>query len=157
MKMIQARFETLLTTALCVVVFATGCSTRGKYDIPSGAIPQPNGTYVRLHTERQANNAEASDFIMFMHEWTPDSVSLGPYGQRHLLQMTARLVSEQYSIIIEPSTDPALDERRRAAVAKHLLENQIPDAENRVLVSVPTAEGIFAEESTRIFKGALNP
>lgn len=155
--MIPARFETLLTMVLCVVVFAGGCSTRGKYDIPSGAIPQPVGTYVKLHTERMANNAEASDFIMFLHEWTPEHISLGPGGQRHLLQMTARLVSEQYSIIIEPSGDAGLDERRRAAIAKHLLENQIPDAENRVLVSVPNAEGIFAEESDRIFKGALNP
>ncbi len=134
-----------------------GCNMRGKYDIPSGAIPQPPGTYVRVHADRMAQNAEASDFIIFLHEWTPGGISLGPAGQRHLLTMTNRLVSEQYSVVIEQSRDSALDERRRAAVAKYLLENQIPDAENRVLVAVPNPEGIFAEETPRIFQGALNP
>lgn len=149
----------VLTSALVLGALLTtaGCNNRGKYDIPSGAIPQPAGTYVKLHTDRMAQNAEASDFIFFMHEWTPGGISLGPAGQRHLLAATARLVSEQYTIVIEPSRDPALDEKRRAAVAKYLLENQIPDAENRVLVAVPNAEGIFAEETPRIFRGALNP
>ncbi len=120
-------------------------------DIPKGAIPAPNGAYVNRFVELQAAKAEADDFVIYRHEWYMGGNELGPYGQYHLNLIIKRLPTVPFPVLIQAQFDPAANEARRQMIVYYLTAAGVPEAELRVIVGFPEAEGLYGEEAERIY------
>jgi hypothetical protein len=145
------------------------CKIDNCADIPAGAIPATAGTYTNAYLNKQADKAEVDDFVIYYNEWKVEAATLGPFGRSHLAQMIARLPTVPFPVIIQPepehlqatNTAPnpedkridarALDQMRRQVVVDLLCQANVPNAKERVVVGVPTAEGLFGEEGERIY------
>lgn len=119
-----------------------------------------------MHLDRQVNRGAASDFVIHQHEWFLGGTELGPAGRRHISRLQSRLTREAHQVIIEPA-DPdlkvhagikdaalaaqELDQTRRFEVIQMLFQCGIPDAEMRVRIAYPQAEGLDGAQATRIF------
>jgi hypothetical protein len=119
--------------------------------MPPGAIPLPPGSHVHSIFDAQCAKAEADDFVFYKHEWYLGGRELGPYGRYHLNEVTKRLRKVPFPVVIQPTADRELNEIRRQLIVQYLKLNDIPDAELRVLVAFPEAEGLFGEEAERIY------
>lgn len=113
----------------------------------------------------QEANAEASDFVIYDHEFQGDTVRLNTGGEDHVKQIGARLMAgEQFPVLVERSfssvvkgTDnpfpvspnPEMDLQRRAVVVTVLQSMGIPDAEQRVIVGPAYASGFDDEDNSR--------
>ncbi|MFN4260368.1 MAG: hypothetical protein ACK4RK_13820 [Gemmataceae bacterium] len=144
-------------TIPCLVLLA-GCNQTSRWwrvdncaAIPSGAIPAPTGTYTRWWENRQAAKAEADDFVIYKHEWCDRSCELGPYGRYHLRQISKRLPTVPFPVLIQADSDEALNVTRQQVIIMTLLEHGIADAEARVIVGFPEAEGLYGEEAPVIY------
>src|SRR5260370_3298413 len=106
----------LLPPALCLVpaafCHAGGHCTDNCANIPKGAQPAPNGTYVNKFIEVQSNLAEADDFVFYKHMWFMGGTTLGPLGRYQLDLMARRLPNEPFPVVIETSKNDAVDEAR---------------------------------------------
>jgi hypothetical protein len=120
--------------------------------LPCGAIPPPNGTYVRRWQELQAMRAGEDDFVVYKHEWCQGGPALGPYGRWHLGQIIKRLGGSPYTVVIQPDGDEGLNEARRLLIVTALAQAGVPDAARRVVVDFPKAEGLSGEEAERIYR-----
>ena len=127
-------------------------------DIPCGAIPVCTGTHTRDIFLKQAELAEADDFVIYEAEWLYDPVTTcgtarpGPYGSYHLGQIVKRLPEVPFPVLIQVNVDAKLNEARRLVVVSFLQSNGILDADTRVLVGFPQAEGLFGDEASGIFR-----
>jgi hypothetical protein len=116
-----------------------------------GQEPSPNGTSVNAWYEEHANRAEADDFTIHLNEWYMGGMDLGPYGLHHLGVMLRRLHEVPFPIIISPHLDSAMNERRRQLIVKTLEQQGVGDAEQRVAIAYPQAEGLYAEEGVFVY------
>jgi hypothetical protein len=132
-----------------------GCEAQRKEDIPAGAQPQPVGSSVRDHFGRQAAKAEQDDFVVYNYEWDGESTRLTRNGARRFGSVAPRLASEPFDFIIEPSADERLDDARRRALVTLVARQGIPNADDRVVVAYPSAEGLFGDEAPRIYDGVI--
>ncbi len=123
--------------------------------MPKGAIPPPPGSYVRGWVDAQAARAEADDFVFYKHEWYLGGRELGPFGRYHLNEVTKRLRKVPFPVVIQPTLDRELNETRRSLIVQYLKLNDVPDAELRVLVAFPEAEGLLGEDAERIFEQTI--
>jgi hypothetical protein len=124
------------------------CST-----IPKGAIPQPYGWFVHGWQNAQASKAEADDFVIYKHEWFKGGTELGPYGSYHIQQILKRLPGVPFPVLLQVETqDPARNEMRRLVIVNYLAQVGVPDAETRVVLGYPEAEGLFGDEAPRIYQ-----
>ncbi len=105
-------------------------------------MPEPPGAFVRRFQAVQTDKAEASDFVFFLDEWYQGGDKLGPFGQYHLTQVAQRLPSVPFPVVIQPHSDPNLNETRRQVVVTGLTNLGIPDADVRVVIAYPQAEGL---------------
>lgn len=119
--------------------------------IPAGALPAPNGSYVRQFQDLQAARAEADDFVVYLHEWYLGGQTLGPYGNYHLDQIAKRLPSVPFPVVLQPGPDTKVNDARRELLVTRLVACGIADADVRVLIGYPEAEGLFGEEAECIF------
>jgi hypothetical protein len=124
-------------------------------DIPAGAIPAPYGTYNTRLQATQATNAEADDFVIYKYEWHMGGAELGPYGRYHLNEIVNRLPQVPFPVIVQPHVDAHLTEARRQVVVNYLAQHGIRDADQRVLVAFPAAEGLYGEEAEIIFESMI--
>jgi hypothetical protein len=138
----------------CVFWEEHGCK-----DIPKGAIPPCNGTHAQEIFRTQAEIAEADDFVIYEHEWLYDpltgcgTIKPGPYGTYHMNQIVKRLPDVPFPVLIQVNPlDEKLNEARRMVVVTILKANGICDAETRVILGFPEAEGLFGEEAACIFR-----
>lgn len=147
----------LLTLGLLAPSLLPGCSwwnlcVDNCATVPPGAQPAPNGTYVRRVQEVQAAKAEADDFVVYKYEWYLGGCELGPFGKYHLNEMIKRLPFVPFPILIQAHTlDGQLNEQRRCHIVQALALNGIPDAEQRVVIGFPEAEGLYGDEAPRIY------
>jgi len=156
-------FHRLLQLLACAVLcFVAGCCSKcGRLfcdvcaDIPRGAIPQPVGTHTCGWQATQTALAEQDDFVIYRYEWQGESAELGPFGRRHVANLTHRLQTQPDSLIVEPSENRALDDQRRAWLIAMLAAHEIPDAEGRVKFGYGTAEGIDGIDAQRLERGYL--
>lgn len=134
----------------------TGCSTTGtswwKIDncatVPPGAQPAPVGTYVRRFNDVQAAKAEADDFVIYKFEWYQGGDELGPYGRYHINEIIKRLPFVPFPVMIQAhSVDAELNEARRCHIVNILRLSGVPEAEQRVVIGFPEAEGLYGEEA----------
>ncbi len=152
-----------LKGALLAPVLLAGCCgvrtlwTGGCYTVPQGSQPEPLGAHVRRYQTIQENNAEADDFVIYLHEWFKGGPELGPYGKYHVHQIIQRLPGVPFPVLLQVSPDPNMDQVRRSRIVALLLAGGIAEAEERVILGYPAAEGLFGEEAPRIFQRLLMP
>jgi hypothetical protein len=120
-------------------------------------MPEPNGAFVHRMQEIQATKAQASEFVFFLDEWFKGGIVLGPYGTYHLSHIVPKLPNVPYPVVIQPSPEPALNETRRQQIVAALVKLGVADAEQRVLIAYPDAEGLYGEEAPRIYCEMLRP
>jgi hypothetical protein len=140
-------------------LFITGCASTGNWwnidncaTIPPGAQPAPLGTYVHRFQDVQAAKAEADDFVIYKYEWRPNSPVLSPFGMYHINEIIKRLPFVPFPVMIQVNeVDGQLNEARRCAIVQALTMNGIPDAETRVILGFPEAEGLFGEEAENLY------
>jgi hypothetical protein len=82
---------------------------------------------------------------------------LGQSGVSHLRQVIQRLPHEPYPVVIEPHEDETLNIARRKFIVDALLSHGIADADHRVIVETPIAEGLRGDEAERIYYQMLIP
>lgn len=111
----------------------------------------PHGTAVNAWYEEQANRAEANDFTIYLNEWYMGGLDLGPMGLHHIADIARRAPDVPFPVVLEPHLDASLNEQRRQHIINTLQQQGIGDAEARVIVAYPQAEGLYAEEGSRIF------
>jgi hypothetical protein len=126
-------------------------------NIRPGAIASPNGTFVKGFEAVQTSKAEQDDFVIYCNEWYPEgSTSLGPYGRFHIQQIISRLPTVPFPVIIQPDhCSEELNESRRQTLVMALSLHGIPDADARVIVAYPQAEGLYGAEAEGIYTRML--
>jgi hypothetical protein len=123
---------------------------RRAREIPA---PVPLGTYVRDWQAVQVAAADADHFVIYRHEWFKGGAELGPYGRFHLQEITKRLSAGNvaFPVLIQTELNESLNNVRRLAIINELLAQGIADAQQRVIVAYPKAEGLYGDEAARIF------
>lgn len=117
----------------------------------AGQEPAAHGSSVNAWVDEQANRAEASDFTIFLNEWYMGGTDLGPFGLHHLGDIARRAPNAPFPIVIQPHLDSALNESRRQIIVNSLTQQGIADAESRVIVAYPQAEGLYGEEGEIVY------
>lgn len=146
----------LVASCGTVLGAAPRCGTASCATIPRGAIPPPAGTRVNAILQGQASLAEAEDFVIHTHEWYLGGRAPGPYGRRHLATIGHRLPGTLFTVVVEPvepeerpeaspATVDALNEARRRHVVESLLGCGVEDADRRVILAYPRAEGLYGD------------
>jgi len=131
------------------------CGPAGCEDIPKGAVPQALGTAACLWQPEQAGRAEQDDFVIYRYQWRGESPELSPFGQRHVKVIAKRLPDVPFPVVVEPSGDDELDQKRVAWVSMRLAELQPGFASNRVILGRGIAEGLDAAEAGTVSQGYL--
>lgn len=94
-------------------------------------------------------NGEASDFILYRNEFVDHAVELSPYGRDHIMEISARMPSVPFPVLVQRSEDnsnPQLDAARRDFVVGRLSQLGNSDADCRTVVSQPYSDGIHSRE-----------
>ena len=101
------------------------------------------------HWETQQTNAEASNFILYDHEFVGNTAKLNSGGKKHLLQIALRLEQVPFPVVVEQTPDnrnPRLDSERRRAVVGTLVQLGLTPVDGRVVVAPAFNEGLEAAE-----------
>ncbi len=159
----------LTATALTASLF--GCATSEKCPkaplTPIADIqPQPLGTISDAIWQKQEEHAEASDFVIYEHEWVGNSSKLNVAGMEHVKQIAHRAAATPFPVLVERSSmsvDPnsqyrfpvngheELDLERRNLITHALMEMGVADAESRVIVSPALTPGFESFEGERAY------
>jgi hypothetical protein len=91
-----------LLSALSLAMFI-GCKGT-MHTTYSGEAPQPLGQVLDQHWHTMITNAQASDFVIYQHEWIGTTVQLNAAGQEHVVQIARRLADVPFPVLIEPVT-----------------------------------------------------
>lgn len=159
----------------CAMAGLVGCKT-----CVSPPSPPPLGVEVDSIMRMQEDNAEASKYVIYMHEFElndPEDltgfsgVRLNEYGEDHLRQIAVNLKrGHHYPIVVERSqTSPrpgtqygypvhfndALDARRREVVVASLQALGVAHADQVVVVAPAFAEGLTATESAASYTNSM--
>ena len=126
--------------------FRDPCAT-----IPPGALPAPNGSAVRAWEGLMIDRAADDQFVVCLHEWYMGSGFLGPYGCTHVKRIAALLPRQPAVVVVQPAPSPELNESRRMLLVRLLQREGVVDAEARVVVGFPAAEGLSAAEAARAY------
>ena len=172
----KAFHETSPTTILwiCALVLLTaGCQCHpSAHSLYRSPTTLPLGAQSDTMWQRQEANAEASDFVVYQHEFELNGIRLNTDGEDHLKQIAARLHgSVDLPVIVERSMtavradsefkypvnpDPELDMQRRDVVVRCLVAMGVDDADQRVVVAPSLAAGAKATEASRGYYQGLN-
>jgi hypothetical protein len=122
-------------------------------EFPHGAIPQPVGTYACRWQQAQMIRAEQDDFVVYEKEWggTSSQLTAGGLDQAH--KMARRLIEQPYTVVIEPHANAGLNEARRTTLVQFLMEAQVQNPEERVVIGMPAAEGMFGQQAPLVTRG----
>ncbi len=156
--------KTFSTLILSVTSFAlaVGCAPHRNFhtEPPLGAISDDVW-------RTQEHNAEASDFVLYQHEFKLNEVRLNNAGEDHVKQIADRIANgDNFPVVIQrsdttvrPDTEyklpvhpnPELDMQRRNLIATALTRLGVPDADERVVVAPAFAEGFQSQEAIRAY------
>ncbi len=122
----------------------------------SHAIPEqlPLGVIQRAHYQAMQTNGEAADFILYRHDFVLSTAELTPDGKDKLLEISARMRSAPFPVLIERSennSNPELDSFRRNLIAQILTDLGNPDADQRTIVSPAYGPGYNSIESRNVW------
>jgi hypothetical protein len=160
----------LLTAAIVIAATASSChcgKKRHGYGAAAGYTMTPLGTLSDPVWQQHESNAEASDFVVYEHEWTGNTTDLNDLGKTHVKQIAARAAMVPFPILVQQSSMTArtdttygfpvhnneeLDMHRRQLVVQALLEMGVMDAEERVVVSPALTPGFESFEAERAYQ-----
>jgi uncharacterized membrane protein YgcG len=155
-----------LAMALVVATAAGCCHGRRNCVNTCGYYPAPLGTISDPVWQQQESNAEASDFVIYEHEWTGNTTDLNHAGMDHVKQIAARAPMVPFPILVEQSSmtvrddteykypvhnNEELDMSRRELIVQALLDLGVQDAETRVVVSPALTPGFESFEGERAY------
>ena len=167
-----------VAVACLAAAVAGGC--RGKHQFYQEPPPPPVlGTYVDNPMQIQEENAEASKFVIYDHEFqlteADDGKMKGTYylnedGEDHVRKIAANLrEGVPYPVIIERSRSSAkpdtaskypvhrnarLDNQRREVVVRSLQAMGIENADEVVVVAPALAPGLDGYEAERAYRSS---
>jgi hypothetical protein len=163
----RSPIKTRLFQLAALVTLLTGCGHTKQY-----VAEAPLGTISDSIWQGQEHNAEASDFVIYQHEFKLNEPRLNTGGEDHVKQIAERVLSGQhFPVVIErsmtsarPDTtfnypvhpNPDLDARRRKLIVIALQRLGVGDAEERVVIAPAFAEGYDALEATRAYRRGLS-
>jgi hypothetical protein len=163
----------MLILALCATSWAlSGCQhcalTHSCYQSPP---VEPLGCKNDVIWKRQEAAAEASDFVVYQHEFVLNGTTLNEAGEDHVKQIAARLTAGQdLPVVVERSnttaredteykypvhSNPEMDLQRREVLVRCLTAMGINDAEQRVLIAPAYAAGVKATEAQSAYNRGL--
>ncbi len=164
-----------IAAALCaVVITASGCRNRNlaRWIYESPSAPMMLGAQSDEIWMKQEVGAEASDFVVYQHEFNLNTTRLNMAGEDHVKEIASRLIAGQdFPVVIERSMtavrentefeypvhpNPELDMQRRAVIVRALAAMGVTEVEPRVLVAPAMAEGVKATEAEAAYINALN-
>ena len=125
--------------------------------VPPGALPMPNGYFVRNIQSLQKQKAEADDFTIYYNEWFMGGMDLGPFGLHHLGSIAKRLPECAHPVVIQPTGQAEVDVARQRKIIEMLLNAGVVDAPNRVVLASPKALDLDGMEAPRIYQQMLTP
>ena len=165
--------KTLLSAAAgTLLAVAGGCGRAERCDFMGAITPMPLGTLSDQIWQTQEANGEASDFVVHENEWRGNSAVLGESGKSHVKQIAVRAASQQFPIIVQPSSrsvrpdsrfgypvsnDSELDATRRALVVEALQILGVPDADARVVVAPAYTPGSYGFRGDQNFTNFAFP
>lgn len=121
---------------------------------PTGAVA--NGAVVRSIFERQKQLAMAEYFVVYREDFLTNSATINDTGLRHVSGIYKRLDTINDSILVEPTGNAKLDEQRRDAVIRALIELGAPSGvSGRIAAGTTRAEGLRYEDVPSV--GRRNP
>jgi hypothetical protein len=165
------RLRCIATAALAAL--AAGCAADGSWDVPpTPTIAPPQGYASDPMWQLQERNAEASDFVVYDHEFVRETFRLNKAGEDHVKQIAARLRSgAMFPVIVEQAfnsaapgateyqypvyNNPQLDLQRREMVARALAGMGVENAQERVVVAPALSPGFEAVEAERAYRRGL--
>ncbi|MCA9000105.1 MAG: hypothetical protein KDA80_24115 [Planctomycetaceae bacterium] len=167
------KYQTHLLAALATVSLwqLPGCSVCERCGYMGDIRPTPLGTISDDVWRKQESNAEASDFVVYEHEWVGNSTELNHAGMDHVKQIAARAANVPFPIIIEQSSmsvkpgtkygfpihnDEHLDLARREYVVEALTTLGVLDASERVVIAPALTPGFRGFEAERAFNTGFN-
>ena len=158
----------LSLAAACTLI---GCTRHGGMAPMAATAVAPLGSTSDTIWQQQEVNAEASDFVVYQHEFQEGSNVLNLAGQDHVKQIAFRLQQgETFPVVVERSmnsadpnskfhypvnANPDLDARRRDLIVKALVRMGIEDADDRVVVAPAVATGQRAFEAERAYRQTM--
>jgi hypothetical protein len=157
--------------ALPVLLAAVGCTSPSLFYQPPPP-PEMLGTKVDQLMQTQEDNAEASKFVIYQHEFElnehkegriSDGLRLNAYGEDHVRKIAENLrQGAPYPVVVERSqTSPKagtkyqypvhynadLDMNRREVIVRALTRMGIEDADMRVVVAPAFAQPLNGNEA----------
>lgn len=167
MKLWKLNLMAPAAAGLLLASVAGGCGRAERCDFMGDITPMPLGSLSDPIWQTQEANGEASDFVIHENEWRGNSVVLGEAGKSHVKQIAARAVSQQFPILVEPSTrsirpdsqfdypvsnDSELDANRRALIVEALQILGVADADARVVVAPAMTPGSYGFRANQNFQ-----
>jgi len=164
--MLSKRKKLALWSAALLAGTSLGCSQTVKMLGMGDFQPKPLGTFVDPAFQDMEANAEASDFVIYQHEWNGETTSMNDRGLEHLKRIYERAPQTPFPILIEPSNmavdentrheypvngNHALDMQRRDAIVKALTGMGFGEAEQRVYVAPALTPGYQGFEAERAY------
>lgn len=162
---IQPKIATLPAIALAAML-VSGCHHKEHHaQIPYDAVA-PLGTISDDIWQKQEENGEASDFVIYESEFVGATAKLNAAGEDHVKQIAVRMVSTPFPVIVEPSSmsvnqsdeykypvngNDDLDMHRRNVIVKILTAMNVQDADERVVVAPALAPGFEGFEAYRAY------
>jgi hypothetical protein len=149
----------------------TGCSHCEKCAGMGDITPKPLGTISDEVWRQQESNAEASDFVVYEHEWAGNSTQMNDDGIAHVKQIAARAGEVPFPIIVQRSSmsvrqgtkygfpvhnDEELDHQRREFLVSALSQMGVQDAEQRVVIAPALTPGFQSYEAERAYGQGFN-
>jgi len=146
---------------------ACGCASKTKHTVSVDELrPAPIGTISDAVWQQQEENAEASDFVVYQHEWIGNSTRLNAAGKEHVKQIAARAAEHPFPVLVERSNMSSvvdsrhgfpvnghedLDAQRRELIVHALSEMGVAEADSRVIVSPALTPGFEDFEGERAY------
>ncbi|MCA9071165.1 MAG: hypothetical protein KDA84_19690, partial [Planctomycetaceae bacterium] len=153
-------------SAAALMGSSLGCSRSNLMMGMGDFHPKPLGTLVDPAFQDQEMNAEASDFVIYQHEWNGESTSINDRGLEHLKRIYERAPHVPFPILIEPTNmavdqntehkypvngNHALDMQRRQVIVAALTGMGMAEAEQRVVVANALTPGFQGFEAQRAY------
>lgn len=157
-KTARAAFPRAILLVLAVALvggLAAGCKSDDPKRIRWDSLPQEHGIYVTNMAEAQVRKAASEHFVLYDRHWANGRSQLLPHGKARLEDIADRLaVTPYHEVVIEPTGDGMLDQRRADAVLRYLTAMlEFPEGLS-VVVADPRTPSLTGEEALRINEAA---
>jgi hypothetical protein len=172
MRCLRPIYICIIATITLELVLTCGCSDLNRRNRTRAVSIQsaPLGTLSDAVWLDQEQQAEASEFVMYSHEFKLRSRILNMDGEDHVKQIASRLRNgADIPVIVERSMDnnqvglyhypvnpnPELDNQRREIVVAALMQLGIPNANEIVVVAPAFATSANGQEAEAAFQRGL--